>query len=94
LAPGAEDVSPYPGAKPYLLIDAERWEDHDWMSDLVHATAAELPAPKPKPAQASKKTGQPTLDDVPNEWGWPLGVTYCGKHLVGVHQPQWIERVL
>jgi DNA transformation protein len=57
LAAGAEEVSPYPGAKPHLLIDAERWEDQDWMSDLVHATAAELPAPKPKPAKASKKTG-------------------------------------
>ena len=56
LAADAEETPPYPGAKPYLLIDAERWEEQDWLSDLVRATAAELPAPKPKPAKAPKKT--------------------------------------
>lgn len=56
LAADAEEVSPYPGAKPHLLIDAERWESQDWLSDLVRATAAELPTPKPKPAKAPKKT--------------------------------------
>ena len=56
LASDAEEVPPYPGAKPYLLIDAERWEDADWLSGLVRATAAELPTPKPKPAKAPNKT--------------------------------------
>jgi TfoX/Sxy family transcriptional regulator of competence genes len=56
LAADAEEVPPYPGAKPYLLIDAEGWDDHDWLSDLVRATAAELPIPKPKPARAPNKT--------------------------------------
>lgn len=56
LAADAEEVPPYPGAKPHLLIDAERWEGQDWLSDLVRATAAELPTPKPKPAKAPKKT--------------------------------------
>ena len=56
LAADAEEVPPYPGAKPYLLIDAERWDDHDWLTNLVRATAAELPAAKPKPAKAPKKT--------------------------------------
>lgn len=55
LATDAEEVPPYPGAKPYLLIDAECWEDQDWLSDLVRATAAELPTPKPKQPKALKK---------------------------------------
>ena len=48
LAEGVEEVSPYTGAKPCLLIDADRWEDRDWLTALVRITAAELPAPKPK----------------------------------------------
>jgi TfoX/Sxy family transcriptional regulator of competence genes len=56
LAADAEEVPPYPGAKPCLLIAAERWEDQDWLSGLVRATAAELPAPKPKSATAPKQT--------------------------------------
>lgn len=56
LAPDAEEGQPYPGAKPYLLIGADRWEDQDWLSELVRATAAALPAPKPKAAKAPKTT--------------------------------------
>jgi DNA transformation protein len=40
--------SPYPGAKPHLLITADQWEDAGWLCDLVRATARELPLPKPK----------------------------------------------
>lgn len=40
--------SPYPGAKPHLLITADQWEDAGWLCDLVQATARELPLPKPK----------------------------------------------
>lgn len=47
LAADAEEAAPYPGAKPYLRIDAERWEDRDWLADLVRVTTAELPVPKP-----------------------------------------------
>lgn len=56
LAPDAEEASPYPGAKPCLLIDADSWDDREWLSELVRITAAKLPAPKekvrkkPKPA--------------------------------------------
>jgi len=35
---------PYPGAKPHLRIDADRWEDGEWLADLVRVTAAELSA--------------------------------------------------
>jgi len=37
----------YPGAKMSFLIE-DKFEDRDWLSALVSATAAELPEPKPK----------------------------------------------
>lgn len=40
--------SPYPGAKPHLLITPDQWEEREWLCDLVRATAKELPMPKPK----------------------------------------------
>jgi DNA transformation protein len=43
---------PYPGAKPWLEIDGELWEDRDWLSRLVRLTADELPPPKLKAARA------------------------------------------
>lgn len=46
--PDAEEEQPYPGAKPHLLVDAERWDDREWLSELFRLTAAALPAPKPK----------------------------------------------
>jgi TfoX/Sxy family transcriptional regulator of competence genes len=57
LAGHAEEAAPYPGAKPYLLIEAERWEDRDWLTDLVRVTTAETPAPKPKRVKAAKANG-------------------------------------
>jgi TfoX/Sxy family transcriptional regulator of competence genes len=47
----AEPVSgapPYPGAKPQMLIEADRWEDAEWLGELLCVTAAELPTPKPR----------------------------------------------
>jgi TfoX/Sxy family transcriptional regulator of competence genes len=38
---------PYPGAKPYFLIENEL-EDGERLCELIRATAKELPAPKPK----------------------------------------------
>ena len=55
LAEGAEEVSPYPGAKPCLLIGPDRWDDREWMSELARITATELPAPKPKSAKRPNK---------------------------------------
>jgi TfoX/Sxy family transcriptional regulator of competence genes len=52
-AADAEEVPPYPGAKPHLLIDAERWDDREWLSELVRLTCAELPLPKPKKPKRS-----------------------------------------
>ena len=33
-APDASDAPPYPGAKPCLLIDPQRWDDAAWLSEL------------------------------------------------------------
>ncbi|MFZ3019744.1 MAG: TfoX/Sxy family protein [Gallionella sp.] len=40
--------SPYPGAKPHLLISGDLWEEREWLCKLVWVTARELPLPKPK----------------------------------------------
>ncbi len=48
LFPNAEEVAPYPGAKPCLLVPRERWNDRKWLAQLALATASELPLPKVK----------------------------------------------
>jgi DNA transformation protein len=45
------DGEPFPGAKPYFLIEGDRWDDADWLADLVKTTADDLPLPKPKKAR-------------------------------------------
>jgi TfoX/Sxy family transcriptional regulator of competence genes len=42
------DAPPYPGAKPHMLIEADRWDDAEWLGGLLRITAAELPAPRPR----------------------------------------------
>ena len=46
---------PYPGAKPYFLIE-DQLEDRDWISDLVRITVDELPEPKPKKNKKSRNS--------------------------------------
>ena len=48
------EAPPYPGAKPYLLVDGDRWDDRDWLTQLIRRTEAELPAPKPKTPKPSR----------------------------------------
>jgi len=43
-----EEESPYPGAKPNFLIPAKKWQDGEWLSELIRITAEELPLPKKK----------------------------------------------
>ncbi len=43
-----EEAPPYPGAKDYFLIDESRWDDHEWMCELVRKTADSLPVPTKK----------------------------------------------
>ena len=45
-----EEAPPYPGAKPYLLVEEDHFEDEQWMSELIKITAAALPI-----ASAKKK---------------------------------------
>ena len=49
-----EEASPYPGAKPHLLISADLWEDSDWLCALIKATERALPAPKPRKKKKKK----------------------------------------
>jgi len=48
-----EEGLPYPGAKPWLLIPEDDWDDAELLTELARITAAALPLPKPK---APKKT--------------------------------------
>jgi TfoX/Sxy family transcriptional regulator of competence genes len=47
------EAPPYPGAKPYYLIDAQL-DDADAVAAIVRATAAALPLPKIKTAAANR----------------------------------------
>ena len=46
LLPGAELISPYPGAKALLLV--EQVEDAPFLCTLLRAIESELPTPKPR----------------------------------------------
>ncbi len=46
----------YPGAKVSMLIDEDRIDEADWLSELISITAASLPAPKPKKTKKLTKT--------------------------------------
>lgn len=37
-----------PVGKPQMLIEADRWDDAEWLGELLRATATELPTPKPR----------------------------------------------
>jgi DNA transformation protein len=50
---------PYPGAKPYLLIPGDLWEDHEWLSNLIKVSLSELPLPKKKPASQAQHQPAP-----------------------------------
>ena len=41
------EAPPYPGAKLSFLIE-DKFEDKEWISNLIRITARELPEPKPK----------------------------------------------
>jgi TfoX/Sxy family transcriptional regulator of competence genes len=50
------EAPPYPGAKPYFLIE-DAFEDREWISGLIKITAQELPPPKPKRGTARPSRG-------------------------------------
>lgn len=46
-----DETPPYPGAKKWFRIPGERWDDSEWMGELVALTARTLP-------QVKKSSGQ------------------------------------
>lgn len=60
LLPEAERGSPYPGAKPCLIV-GEGLEDREFLSHLLRITADELPEPKPKAKGKAKAKRAPEL---------------------------------
>jgi TfoX/Sxy family transcriptional regulator of competence genes len=45
----AVERPPYKGSKPFFWISGDRWDDSDWLAELVRVSAAELPVPVKKP---------------------------------------------
>lgn len=50
-----EEKSPFPGAKKWFYIEGDRWEDADWMSGLIRATAPQVAPVKKKMKKAVSK---------------------------------------
>lgn len=50
-----EEAPPYPGSKPFWVIEEDRWEDREWLCEVVRITADALPTPKPKKPKKLKK---------------------------------------
>ena len=53
-AGSASEAPPYKGAKPCYRIEPDQWDDADWLSRLVVATARALPEPRPKKAKTKR----------------------------------------
>ena len=49
------DAPPYEGAKPYLKVPVEKWDDTAWLGDLLRVSADALPLPPPKKPKKAKK---------------------------------------
>lgn len=47
---------PYPGAKDWLKVPEDYWDDADWISDIIRQTADSLPLPKPKTRHGHRKS--------------------------------------
>jgi TfoX/Sxy family transcriptional regulator of competence genes len=50
-----QEGNAYEGAKISMIIDGDRIEDRDWLSELVRITADNLPFPKLKKAKSKGK---------------------------------------
>jgi TfoX/Sxy family transcriptional regulator of competence genes len=51
----AVEAPPYKGAKPSFLIQ-ERFEDKEWLSELIALTEKDLPKPKSRKRKRSQKS--------------------------------------
>src|SRR5450759_286276 len=52
--PGYQEGEAYPGAKPSMMIGADFIEDGERLCELIRATAAALPPPKPRKTRRRK----------------------------------------
>jgi TfoX/Sxy family transcriptional regulator of competence genes len=43
-----DEAPPYQGAKNYFHISGEKWDNSEWLSELIKVTTRELPLPKKK----------------------------------------------
>jgi TfoX/Sxy family transcriptional regulator of competence genes len=51
----------FPGSKQWLLVE-DRYEDHEWLTELIRRTAEALPAPKPRKPRAGVKRKNYPMD--------------------------------
>ncbi len=52
---GVPEMAPaYPGAKPSFRVAGDLWDDADWLSALIRATAEALPEPKARKPKKAK----------------------------------------
>ncbi len=49
-----EEGNAYPGSSMFWIVDEDRWDNREWMSELVRITADALPKPKPKKPRKKK----------------------------------------
>lgn len=50
-----EEGLPYQGAKPWMRVNEELFDDREWLIELLRRTADALPLPKPKKQKVNKK---------------------------------------
>lgn len=53
LTTGFDEAPPYPGAKPSIIVPETQWNESGWIQKVILASAASLPAPKPKKPKLS-----------------------------------------
>lgn len=56
---GFVERAPFPGAKPWLIVPGERWEEREWLAGLFRVSAQGLPAVKPKARKKGMLPGRP-----------------------------------
>lgn len=49
-----QEEAPYSSAKPCFVIPGERWDEADWLAELLRITAISLPMPKTKQRKGSR----------------------------------------
>jgi TfoX/Sxy family transcriptional regulator of competence genes len=55
--PDCDERAPFPGAKPWLFVPGERWEEQLWLCQFVEITARELLPVQPKKRASQLRPG-------------------------------------